>query len=142
MKDLIDSKRRAVHETGESSAVDILGQLVKGQESKEDGHSRAFLTDSEVMGNLIMFMIAGHETSANTIHLCVLFLALHPNVQRQIQAEVDSIFQSRPISKWSYDADIPHLLNGILGAVLNETLRVVPHRHHSQTCRFINSPIA
>ena len=125
MKDLIDSKRTAVHETRESLAVDILGQLVKGQESKEDGRSRAFLTDSEVMGNLFMFMIAGHETSANTIHLCVLFLAIHPNIQRQVQAEVDSIFQSRPISQWSYDTDLPRLLNGILGAVLNETLRVV-----------------
>ena len=126
MKDLINSKKTAVHEGGELSAVDILGQLVKGQETKGDGDSHVFLTDSEVMGNLFMFTIAGHETSANTVHLCLLFLALHPHIQRKVQAEVDSIFQSRPISQWSYDGDFPHLLNGILGAVLNESLRLVP----------------
>jgi len=127
MTELINSKKTAVQsETDQSTAVDIIGQLVKGRESKEGTDSRAFLTDSEVMGNIFMFMIAGHETSANTIHLCILFLALNPPIQRQVQAELDRVFGGRPISQWVYDHDLPRLLNGILGAVLNETLRLVP----------------
>jgi cytochrome P450 len=77
------------------------------------------------MGNLFMFIIAGHETSANSIHFCLMFLALHPTAQKAAQTEITEIFQGRPISAWDYDRDLPRLLNGMLGAVLNEQLRLI-----------------
>src|SRR6266516_2719516 len=128
MKEMVAAKKIAVQSgASESSTIDIIGQLVKGQEEGEDIKSQgpATLTDSEVMGNLFVFTIAGHETSANSIHFSLLLLALHPEVQRKVQEELTEIFQGRPISEWDYDCDLPRLLCGMLGAVLNEELRLI-----------------
>jgi cytochrome P450 len=70
-------------------------------------------------------MLAGHETSANSIHFSLLLLAIHPEVQKRVQKELDEIFQDRPVSQWDYDRDLHRLLGGMLGAVLNEELRVI-----------------
>jgi cytochrome P450 len=128
MKEMVDAKKLAVQSgAGEPSTTDLIGQLVKGQEERKDGKSQglAALSETEVMGNLFIFVIAGHETSANSIHFALVLLALHLEVQRKVQEELEQIFQGRPISEWEYDCDLPRLLNGMLGAVLNEELRLI-----------------
>jgi cytochrome P450 len=52
-------------------------------------------------------------------------LAIHPEVQKRVQKELDEIFQGRSVSEWDYDRDLHRLLGGMLGAVLNEELRVI-----------------
>lgn len=128
MRRLLAAKEAALQSAAsESSTVDLLGQLVKGQEHSKDGKSQGSgrLTESEVIGNLFLFIIAGHETSANSIHFSLMFLALHPAIQRSVQDELERIFAGGTISQWDYERDLPQLLSGLLGAVLNETLRVI-----------------
>jgi cytochrome P450 len=127
MKEMVATKKAAVEsDKNESSTIDILGQLIKGQDDKNAKlTSGVTLTDSEVMGNLFVFMMAGHETTANSIHFCLLFLALNPGTQKKVHQELDSVFQHRPIPKRDYDRDLSPLLSGMLGAVLNEQLRLV-----------------
>ena len=128
MKEMVAAKKTDIKSgAAESSTIDLIGQLVKGQEECRDEKSQgpAALADSEVMGNLFVFVIAGHETSANSIHFSLLLLALNPEVQRRVQEELTEIFRGRPISQWEYDRDLPRLLNGMLGAVLNEELRLI-----------------
>ena len=125
MKEMIAAKKVQIS-SGPSESMDLICQLLKSQHGKY-GRSlqSAGLTDSEVMGNLFMFIIAGHETSANSIHFSLVLLALHPKAQRKVQRELERIFQGRSISEWDYESDIPALLNGYLGAVLNEELRLI-----------------
>jgi len=129
MREMVTAKKNAVHSgTDEATNIDLIGQLVQErQEEGKDGKSKgvAALSESEVIGNLFIFYIAGHETSANSIHFSLLLLALHPIVQANVQEELDRIFRGRPISEWEYDRDLPSLLGGILGAVLNEELRLI-----------------
>ncbi len=127
MKEIVAAKKTAIRSGRESPTVDIIGQLVKGQQEGIHGKTQgpAALTDSEVMGNLFVFMLAGHETSANSIHFSLLLLAIHPEVQQKVQKELDEIFQGRPVSEWDYDRDLPLLSGGMLGAVLNEELRLI-----------------
>ena len=128
MEGMIDAKKLAVRSgANESLITDLIGQLIKGQEEGKNGRlqSSTALTETEVMGNLFVFVLAGHETAANSIHFSLMLLALHPEVQREVQKELEKIFQDRPISEWEYDQDLPCLLNGILGAVLNEELRLI-----------------
>ena len=41
-----------------------------------------------------------------------------------MQADLDKIFGNRPQSEWSYKTDFAKLVDGYLGAVMNETLRL------------------
>lgn len=107
--------------------VDIIGQLVRGQVEANDAKSNvAPLTDSEILGNAFVLILAGHETTANSIHFSLLYLALHTRTQRRLQADLDNIFKGRPPSQWNYERDLPALFGGMTGAVLNEELRLVP----------------
>lgn len=78
------------------------------------------------MGNSFIFMFAGHETSAGTIHYAMIHLAMHPTSQSHLQADIDNLVSSRPPSEWSYTIDLRNLYNSMVGAVLNETLRITP----------------
>jgi cytochrome P450 len=122
-------KSRVTESSDESSDVDLISQLLKAQKlsdtSKKDSDQTKSLSDSDVMGNLFIFIIAGHETSANSIHFSIILLALYPSLQRKVQHELSAIFQDRPISAWSYDADLKQLFNSLLAAVLNEELRLI-----------------
>ena len=107
--------------------VDIIGQLVRGQVASTDAkNSPPPLTDSEILGNAFVLILAGHETAANSIHFALLYLALHMRSQRRLQEDLDHVFGGRPPSQWDYERDLPGLFGGMTGAVLNEELRLVP----------------
>jgi cytochrome P450 len=125
MEEMISAKKIDL-QSAPNSSMDLTSQLLNSQQgNSEKSLQLAGLTDSDVMGNLFMFIIAGHETSANSIHFCLLYLVPHPNCQRKAQEEVQAIFQGLPISDWEYERDLPRLLNCYLGAVLNEELRLI-----------------
>ena len=125
MKEMIAAKKIDI-QSAPSESIDLIGQLLKSQQGNYGKSLRsAGLTDSEVMGNLFMFIIAGHETSANSIHFCILLLALHPEAQRRVQKELEQVLQGRAVSEWEYERDVPALLNGYVGAVLSEELRLI-----------------
>ena len=129
MQEIVDSKRstKSNFTTNNSTATDLISQLAKQDSSStNERHSSSALTDSEVIGNLFVFIIAGHETSASSIHFCLIMLALNPSIQRRVQQELDAIFGTRPVSTWSYDSDLPRLQTSLLQAVLNEQLRIIP----------------
>lgn len=127
MKEAVEKKRTEL-EVGKDTkdeSMDILGQLVKSQiQTKSDKSSQ--LEDSEILGNMFVLILAGHETAANSIHFSMLYLALHPQSQRLLQKDLDQIFGGKPPSEWDYDRDLPQLFGSMAGAVLNEELRLIP----------------
>lgn len=66
----------------DSGGLDLMAALVKNSSGKADG-----LSESEIMGNSFVMFLAGHETAANTIHFCILFLAIRPDLQKRLQCE-------------------------------------------------------
>lgn len=69
-------------------------------------------------------MFAGHEANANTLTLAIFLLACYPEIQLSLQAEIDAILKSRSVSQSSYQRDFPILRESLVGAVINETLRL------------------
>jgi len=57
----------------------------------EEGKKRAF-TEDEVMGNVSIFLMAGYETTANTILYGLIVLAIRPDLQDKIIEEVDRVY--------------------------------------------------
>jgi len=99
----------------ESSATDSKGSV-----------PTTTLTKQEILGNAFIFLFAGHETTANSIHYSIVLLAIHLAKQRHLQSDIDSIVGSKPISEWSYYDDMPRLFNSMPGAVIHEELRLIP----------------
>lgn len=85
-----------------------------------------WLTKQEVIADSWIMLFAGHETSANTIHFSLLFLATALRSQRLTQVEIDGFVGDRTPDEWTYDVDMGRLYRGMVGATLNEALRLMP----------------
>ena len=70
--------------------------------------------------NLLTFVVAGHETSANALSWGYYLLALFPEMQSRIRDEVHAVSPSGPVT---FD-DVQHM--PLLKAHLKETLRLYP----------------
>lgn len=140
---IVDKVEAMAQPFGDQGGMDIMGQLVRSKyaddekpqaggsgklsSSAADAPPTHTLTDAEIIGNAFIMILAGHETSANSMHFTLLELALNPSVQRQVHADIDSILgrTSDPAS-WDYERDINALMASMLGACMNETLRFIP----------------
>lgn len=50
------------------------------------------ITKDEIVGQAFVFLLAGFETSRNTLAFTCYLLALHPESQSKVQEEVDTFF--------------------------------------------------
>ena len=77
--------------------------------------------EDELLGNIFLFLLAGHETSAHTMAFALGLLALHQNVQSDFLDEINANCQEEDIT---YENASSHLKLGV--AIMNETLRLYP----------------
>ncbi|CAF1121404.1 unnamed protein product, partial [Brachionus calyciflorus] len=56
--------------------------------------NKKYLTENEVYSNLMLFMLAGYETTSNTLTNASFVLATHPNEQIKLYEEIESHFVS------------------------------------------------
>ena len=68
-----------------------------------EGGEEKRLTDEEIVAHSIVFLGAGNLTTASTLAFTSYLLALNPEIQEKLQAEIDEYFESKPVS-WSYCA--------------------------------------
>ncbi|KAL5414553.1 hypothetical protein PMIN04_008957 [Paraphaeosphaeria minitans] len=85
---------------------------------------------SSLLSNLIIFMVAGHETSSTTICMCLHSLATNPEYLSRVRAEHDAVFGT--------DISTAHILSIVQQeperlnrlpytlAIIKETLRLYP----------------
>lgn len=136
---LRDKTEDAQRGEGERSdqGMDIMGQLVRAKHDRKNKVGKSAvaagtasadeLTDSDIMGNSFVILLAGHETTANTLHFTLVELATNPAAQRALQADVDRLLgaDSDPLS-WDYESCINALMASHVAACMNETLRLTP----------------
>ena len=67
------------------------------------------LTVSEILGNIFIINIAGHDTTANTLAFSLLLLAIHPEVQEWVAEELQEIIQDERSETWDYELLFPRL---------------------------------
>ena len=108
------------HDRARSSGDDILHALLR-----KSGEDCETLSDMDIFGNSFLLILGGHETVATSIQLTMVFLALHTKAQENVQHEIDRIVGQRSPGEWTYDGDLPQLLEGWVGAVMQEELRLI-----------------
>ena len=91
---------------------DLLSAFLAGDGEAGDGFS-----DSELVDQLSFMLVAGTETTAQTVSWVLYELSRRPELQAQLQAEVDEVLGGRPVT---YD-DVPRLK--VAERLLSEVLR-------------------
>ncbi|GKT60491.1 cytochrome P450 [Colletotrichum tofieldiae] len=136
MQDKIEDLQNGDHG---DAGMDLMGQLVRSKYGNGAAHSGVNgvlskgkeskipqLSKSEISGNAFIMLVAGHETTANAMHFGLIEIACNPAVQRQLQKDIDGIFGDSDPSTWNYESTVNPMLASMLGACMNETLRMTP----------------
>jgi cytochrome P450 len=84
-------KARLQSSSGGEEAVreTLLTAVLRSNKRKPGGET---LTDTEVTGNIFMFLLAGYDTTANTMLFCSITLALYPSIQKLVTDEIDRVW--------------------------------------------------
>lgn len=108
---IIEERRRSGRDRG-----DVLSRLVLGR----DDATGAPLTEPEVRATVMVFLVAGHSAVADAMAWTMYLLAEHPEAQRRLQEEVDTVLGGRAPTA----GDLPELAYTLM--VLREAMRLYP----------------
>ncbi|OAX42462.1 cytochrome P450 [Rhizopogon vinicolor AM-OR11-026] len=100
---------------------DLLSRLLAANDDENLSEGEVKLSDSELIGNIFILMVAGHETTAHSLAFALALLALHPDKQEELYQHIKRVLPDGRIP--TYD-DMPSL--GYSSAVFNEALRMFP----------------
>lgn len=93
--------------------------LVRALMEAEDPETGLALSDDDICNDLLIFMLAGHDTTATALTYALWILGHHPEIQRRVAAEAAALGE-RELEP----ADVPQL--GYTIQVLHEALRLCP----------------
>jgi len=99
---------------------DLLTNLIDASMEKSDSQKVSEFTDRDLLGNIFIFLFAGHETTASTLSFAVALLATHPEEQEELYKHVRSVVPDGHLPTYH---DVPRLTRVL--AVINETLRLL-----------------
>lgn len=108
--------RNLISLTEESGAddqnSDSLAHLMVGSSARSSSSKFRELTPDEVLGNLHIFTVAGHETTATTLRFALVLLTLHPEQQKWVRRGIHDALQgqSEDPKEWDYAEVFPKLV--------------------------------
>lgn len=89
---LIRKRRREREANPSEERDDLLDRLLAAEDEEGDG---ARLTETEIRDELVTLFLAGHETTAQSLTWTVYLLSQHPEHEKKLHAELDSVLQGR-----------------------------------------------
>jgi len=107
---------------GHTPGDDLLAALIEAR----DPETGACFSREELVDQVCVLFLAGHETSASALGMAVYLLGCFPEVQQRLRAEVLEVLGSRagaPDQPLGFE-DLRQLSYG--AAIFNETLRLYP----------------
>ena len=89
--DIIQSRRQQAEQgiVGRQDMVHLM--LTAHKETGAEGARK--LSDNEIMAQSVVFLLAGHETSSNTLTFTIYHLALNPEIQEKLRTEIETAIQ-------------------------------------------------
>ncbi|XP_036028238.1 cytochrome P450 3A13-like [Onychomys torridus] len=100
--------------------VDFLQLMMNSQNSK-DMESYKSLSDLEILAQAITFISAGYETTSTALSFITYLLAIHPDVQKKLQHEIDAVLPNKAPATYETLVEMEYL-----DMVVNETMRLYP----------------
>lgn len=134
MEEFLQEKMEAAQcgDTNAEGGMDLMGQLVRTKyggknQNETKAEEEAQLTNSDILGDAFIIIVAGHETTATTLHFALLELANNPAAQRALQADVDRLLgrDTDPLT-WKYEQTVNAMAASNIAACMNEALRMTP----------------
>lgn len=104
--------------SGASEKNDLFSNLLESNAADDGGNA---LTARELLGNIFIFLIAGHETTAHTLAFSLALLALYPDEQEKVYQQVKSVLPNGEVPSY----DDRNKLDRCIAAYY-ETMRLVP----------------
>ncbi|KAF5896103.1 thromboxane-A synthase isoform X1, partial [Clarias magur] len=90
-------------------------------EPSKPSKQKRMMTEDEITGQAFIFLVAGYETSSNTLAFVCYLLAIHPDCQKKVQKEVDDFFTRHDSVDYTNIQEMKYL-----DMVVCETLRLYP----------------
>ncbi len=84
---------------------DLLGTLVAAHDAG-DGASAASLSEDELLGNLILLFVAGHETTTNLLGNGLLTLLRHPEALARLRADPEKLMPGAVDEMLRYESSV------------------------------------
>lgn len=66
------------------------------------------ISEDEIVGQAFVFLVAGYETSSNTLAFACYLLAINPECQRELHKEVDHFFTRHVSHAVCHHANLGH----------------------------------
>jgi cytochrome P450 len=106
---MVDEERASSSEK-EAKGDNLMSVLLKASESEAMGKGRSGLSDEEIIGNLFIYNVAGHDTTANTLAYAVIMLATDFELQEWLHEEIIAVIGGKEnVEKWNYERGFPQL---------------------------------
>ncbi|KAL9101010.1 MAG: hypothetical protein Q9187_009292 [Circinaria calcarea] len=126
MEEMLARERQLILKQ-ESGTDNLMSALVRASEEAKEanavGGPNKGLADDEIFGNIFMYNLAGHDTTANAVAYAIVLLAAFPERQEWLAEEINSVFgDQQNIESWEYESAFPKLKRCL--ATLFETLRL------------------
>jgi cytochrome P450 len=107
MVQMVEEERKTIKNRDEEKD-NLMSVLLRS--SQAEGKGRSALSDDEIFGNLFIYNVAGHDTTANTLSYAITILATNPKYQDWIGEEVNAVFGGREsVEDWEYEQAFPKL---------------------------------
>ncbi|MFL6091200.1 MAG: cytochrome P450 [Aeromicrobium sp.] len=109
--DDVIAQRRGSNSDGD----DLVGLLIAARDGEDQ------LSDQEIREQILVFMLAGHETTSASLTFALHLLGRHPDIQQRVRDEVKRVMGDDPPTAMRLMADLPYTT-----AVLKEAMRLYP----------------
>ncbi|KAL2919019.1 hypothetical protein HK105_201289 [Polyrhizophydium stewartii] len=110
--------REMIRSADAQTEANLLVSLAKAVKTEDPANS--ILTEQELVGNMFIFLFAGHETTADALNFSLALLAINQNAQQRLYDEVKTVIGDKDPEY----RHIPELVYTL--AVMNEALRMYP----------------
>ncbi|GES99835.1 cytochrome P450 [Rhizophagus clarus] len=118
-----------------NNSADLLEHMIHACNDPEN----PTLTSEELRHNLTIFMLAGHDTTANALTTVLYLLAVHKDAQKKVRDEILRVLGDDLIPSMEQQKELKYM-----NMVINENLRLyppvarLPRRTNSQEIKFRN----
>ncbi|XP_049985669.1 cytochrome P450 3A6-like isoform X3 [Alexandromys fortis] len=120
LKIFVEKTKKDRLENNQENRVDFLQLMLNSQNSKNVECHKA-LSDVEIIAQSITFIFVGYDTTSTVLSFIMYTLATHPDVQKKLQHEIDSVLPNKAPPTYEALVKLEYL-----DMVLNETLRLYP----------------